>query len=92
MSLYQETTELLDILAKILLRCTIMGFALVLIWFGVYLLAPGMMQSQGSWFGLTPHELGVIHYCGIGLVKSCVLLFFLFPYVAIRLVLRKTSK
>ena len=39
-------------------------------------------------FDLTTHEIEVIHYCGLALVKICVLLFFGFPYVAIRLVLR----
>jgi hypothetical protein len=84
--------ELLDAISKVLLRCTVFGFLLVLIWFAAYLLAGDLIRQQGSWFHLTPHELDVIHYCSIAFVKSCVLLFFLFPYVAIRLVLRKELK
>jgi hypothetical protein len=49
------------------------------------------MYAQGKWFGLTPHEIDVIHYCGMAFVKMCVLVFFLFPYIAIRLVLRKQA-
>ena len=32
-----------------------------------------------------------IHYCGMGFVKLAVILFFFFPWLAIRLVLRKQS-
>jgi hypothetical protein len=87
----RETTELLEALAKVLLRCTVFGFLLVLIWFGVYLLAPDLIRAQGEWFLLSSHDLGVLHYCGIVFVKCCVLLFFLIPYISIRLVLRKAA-
>ena len=36
-----------------------------------------------------PHECALIHYGGMGLVKSFVIVGFLLPYLAIRLVLRK---
>jgi hypothetical protein len=87
----RATTELLEAAAKVLLRCTVFGFLFVLVWVAAYLFAHDMIQQQGGWFGLTAHELGIIHYCGIAFVKGCVLLFFLFPYVAIRLVLRKAA-
>ena len=44
---------------------------------------------HGGMFDLSPHDLCVIHYCGMAFVKLCVFLFFLFPWIAIRLVLRK---
>jgi len=40
-------------------------------------------------FDLSRHELQLIHYCGMGLVKLAVGVFFFFPWVAIRLVLSK---
>jgi hypothetical protein len=57
----------------------------------LYMTGPGMMYSQGKWFGLTTHEVDLIHYCGIAFTKICVLLFFFFPYIAIRLVLRRNK-
>jgi hypothetical protein len=84
-----QTTELLEVFARVLLRCTVLGFGLLLVWGAAYLLASDVIRWQGGWFDLTAHELDVIHYCGIGFVKSCVLLFFLFPYVSIRMVLKK---
>jgi hypothetical protein len=79
----------LDQLAKILLRCFILGYFLVLIWFVIYLIAGDMNERIGKLFDLTPHEVGAINYSGIALMKGATLLFFLCPYIAIRWVLRK---
>jgi len=42
-------------------------------------------------FGLSGHDLNVIHYCGMAFVKLSVILFFLFPWLAIRTVLRNVK-
>ena len=87
-----QTSEFFDTLAKILLRCFVLGFLLLLIWVGAFVLARDVIHNlHGQMFGLSAHELDIIHYCGIALVKLCVFLFFLFPWIAIRLVLRKAS-
>jgi len=84
--------ELFDMLAKVLLRCFVLGYLLLLLWFVVYLVAGNLLYSTfGKLFGLTPHEADMIHYSGMVAVKCAVILFFLFPYVAIRLVLRKRT-
>ncbi len=87
----QDANEFLDAIAKVLLRCVVFGFLLLLAWFTCYTLLPGPIHLQGKLFGLTPHETDLIHYCGMAFVKMCVLLFFLFPYIAIRLVLRRKA-
>ena len=85
------TIEWLEVVAKILLRCWVFGFLLLLFWVGAFMLAGSVIFSlHGNMFGLSPHELSLIHYCGMAFVKLCVLLFFFFPWLAIRLVLRKT--
>jgi hypothetical protein len=86
-----QTTEFLDLIGKVLLRSAIMGFLLLLLWGGLYVLVPGPIYAQAEWFGFSRHETNLIHYCGMGLVKMCVLIFFLFPYLAIRLVRAKTG-
>jgi hypothetical protein len=84
--------ELFDALAKVLLRCFVLGYSLLLLWAAVYLVAGDVIYlPAGKLFGLTPHEVDVIQYGGIAAVKCVVLLFFLFPYVAIRLVLRRRT-
>jgi len=87
-----STRDFFDTIAKILLRCWIFGFLLLLIWFGFFVLAGGVVYDlHGSMFHLTPHELNVIHYSGMAFVKLYVILFFFFPWAAIRLVLRKAT-
>jgi hypothetical protein len=88
----KDVTELFDTLARVLLRCFVLGYSLLLLWVAVYLLAGSVMYGPaGRLFGLTSHEVDVIQYGGIAAVKCVVLLFFLFPYVAIRLVLRQRA-
>ena len=88
-----KTTESLEVVAKILLRCWIFGFASLMLWFGFFMLAPNVIYSlHGSMFGLSPQGLNLIHYCGMGLVKLVVICFFFFPWAAIRLVLRRLER
>jgi hypothetical protein len=92
MSEQNDVNDLLDALAKVLLRCFVLGFLLLLIWVVVFVLASNVIHNlHGKMFGLSEHDLNVIHYCGIAFVKLCVFLFFLFPWIAIRLVLRKRN-
>jgi len=87
-----QITELFTTLAKVLLRCWIFGFLLLLLWFGMFMLAREQVYAmQGAMFELSRHELDVIFYCGMGLIKLAVLLFFLFPWLAIRLVLSRRA-
>ena len=85
-----QTDDLLNVTAKVLLRCWILGFILLLFWIGAVALAGDLVYSvHGSMFDLTRSELSVIHYCGMGLTKLVVGMFFFIPWVAIRLVLKK---
>ncbi len=91
MSDSKETTELLGVVGKVLLRCFLLGYLLLLAWLACFLFAPGLIHGIGKLFDLTAHEVNVIHYCGMAFVKSCVLLFFFLPYISIRLVLKNRS-
>ena len=85
----EQNVELFNTLAKMLLRCWLFGFVLLLIWLGVILFASDLIHRlHGEMFGLSKHELDLIFYCGLGLLKILVLVFFFFPWLAIRLVLR----
>jgi hypothetical protein len=92
MSEPNHVNELFDTLAKISLRCFVMGYCLLLLWFVLYLYAGDLIYGIGDKsFRLTRHEVDLIIYGGMAFVKCVVLLFFLFPYVAIRWVLRKRT-
>jgi hypothetical protein len=87
-----QVTEWLEVVAKILLRCWIMGFLLMLFSFVVFVLTGEIIHEiHGKMFGLSPHELDLIMYCGLGFFKLFLLIFYLFPWLAIRLVLRKAK-
>ena len=56
----------------------------------ILLLAGGVIHDlRRCMFGLSPHDRNVIHYSGIAFVTLYVILFFFFPWLLIRLVLRK---
>lgn len=85
-----ESTDLkksLEVTAKILIRCFVLNFALILLWFFFFLIKGGY-EFHSRIFDITRHEFVLISYCGIAFAKLCNLIFFLFPYVAIRLVLK----
>jgi hypothetical protein len=81
--------EFLESLARVLLRCWVLGFVLLFISLGAMMLAADFSyRLQGNLFGVTKHELELIFYCGLGLLKLLVLVFFFIPWLSIRFVLR----
>ena len=85
-----QTDDLLEVVAKILLRCWIFGVILLLFRWGAITFAGDLVLGvHGDMFYLTRPQLNVIHYCGMMLTKLVVGLFFFIPWVAIRLVLKK---
>jgi hypothetical protein len=88
----ESTREFFDTLGKVLLRCWIIGSVLLLFSFVVFMLTGEIIDEiHGKMFGLSAHELDLIIYCGLGLFKLFVLIFYLFPWIAIKLVLRKAK-
>lgn len=87
-----QTREWLEAVSQVLWRCVLIGFAFLLIWAAALALAGDVIHRQAAWFGLTAHECDLIQYGALGLVKTWILVFFLFPYLAIRLVLRTHRK
>ncbi len=86
------TRDFFDTLAKVLLRCWIISFALGLFSFVVFMLTGEIIDKiQGKMFGLSAHELDLIIYCGLGFFKLFVFVFYLFPWIAIKLVLKKAN-
>lgn len=87
-----ETNDLLDAVAKVLLRCFVFGFLFLLLWFVVFLFAgEALYRLNGNLFGISQHEMNLMHLFGMALVKVILYLFFLFPYIAIRWVLRNRA-
>jgi len=73
-------------LEGVLLRCFVLGFVVLIIWFLFFLVAGGLIYDvHGSMFKeITDRQFEVIHYCGMGLLKLFIFVFFLVPYIALR--------
>jgi hypothetical protein len=85
-----EMSNVLDVLAEILLRCFLFSLALLLVWFMSYVVGGDWIYSMHSkWFAVSKHEFALVNYYGMALVKLCAVVFFLLPYGSIKLVLRK---
>jgi hypothetical protein len=80
----------LQAFAAILIRSFLIGLAFLLLWFLLYLIAPGwMFETNAKWFNIGRRDFDLINYFGMGFMKISILLFFFFPYLAIRSMLRR---
>ena len=85
-----EQNNLLDAVAGVCLRCFVLSICLLLLWFVFYWGAANWVYYIHSrFFYITRQQFEVVGYCGSGLVKIFAFLFFLFPYIAIKLILAK---
>ena len=88
----ESTRDYFEALAKILLRSWIFSFVLLALWLGAFLVMGELIYKlHGPLFGITSHELDVMFYGGMGLLKIVVLLFFFIPWLSMRLVLKKAK-
>jgi len=85
--------EVLEVISQILVGCTVMGICALLIWWGALGLLGDFAYSIHSRMApMTRQEFDLIHYIGMLMTKAGVSLLFFFPYVAVRLVIRKRRK
>jgi hypothetical protein len=88
-----EYDILLERLAAVLIRCFFLSLLLLCCWFLFYLTGGTLGRALHSqWFGLSKHDFDLLNYFGVAFAKICAILFFLFPYISIRWVLRNRRK
>lgn len=76
----------LDQLASLLLACSLLNYAILLVWFAVFSLRHEQLYRLHSrWFRLTPEQFDALHYGAMALHKIGVLLLNLVPWLALRL-------
>lgn len=74
---------LLD-LKPFLLYCTLINYAILLIWFFAFTLAHGFVYRLHSrWFALSVEKFDALHYGGMAAYKIGVLLLNLVPLLAL---------
>ncbi len=87
----QITDETLETVSQILLRCSIIGFILLLYWWGWLEFGRDLAYSMHNRIApsISREQFDMIHYIGMILTKLWVVLLFLIPYLATRLVIRR---
>ena len=84
--------ELLAKLAQVLIRCFVLGLVTLLLWGCAMMLAGDLAYNiHVKFVPITRQQFDVIHYTGMLMFKAAVFVLFFFPYIGIRLVLRKQS-
>jgi hypothetical protein len=69
---------------NILLWCVGLNYAVLIIWFGAFVLAHDWIYSlHYRWFKLPVETFDAIHYAGLAAYKIGILLFFLVPLIAL---------
>ena len=86
-----STRDFFDTLAKVLLRCWIIGVVMQLMLMGAVLGLAETIHHFHAVFGLSNHEWDMITCAYSALLKLCTGVFFFIPWLAIWLVLKKTD-
>lgn len=77
----------IEIVRSVLLWCTILNYAILLLWAMLLIFAhDGMYRLNSKFFRLTVEQFDLIHYGGIALYKIGVFLFNLMPCIALWIV------
>ena len=76
-----------EIIRNIFAWCLVMNFGLLLLWLVMFLFAHDWIYKMHSkWYKITPDSFNAINYGGLGIYKMIVIVFNLFPYIAMHIV------
>lgn len=77
----------LETTRHVLLWCAVINYGLLLYWFGLYALAHDWYYRRLSrWFRMSVETFDLFNAAGMTVYKIGILLFYLVPYVVLRLV------
>jgi hypothetical protein len=80
----------LEVLSSFLLRCFLLGVVFLLYWFFVFIAIKDTAWAINErLFSISKENFNLVNYYGMAITKCFVILVFLIPYLATRLVLRK---
>ncbi len=80
----------IDRVRRFLLWCTLINYAIIIIWFLLFVLAhDSLYLLHSAWFRISVEQFDTVHYGGMAIYKIGILLFNLVPYIALRISQRK---
>lgn len=75
-----------ETLQQVLGWCTLINFAILMVWFLMFLLAHGFMyRKHAAMFRMSVETFDALHYGLIGGYKLLIIVFNLVPYLALHL-------
>ena len=76
----------MDVIAGILIRCFSGGMVLLIVWFAWFAVAGDWIyQVHSRWFQIPRQAFDSIHYAGMAVTKIAIIVLFLLPWIAIKL-------
>jgi hypothetical protein len=88
-----DTHEALEVVSQVMVRCVVMGIIVLLIWWAALASMGDLVYRIHSTLAPIPRQhFDTIHYAGMLTTKAAISVLFLFPYIAIKLVIRKRTK
>ncbi len=76
------------LLSRILLWCIVFDFCFLSIWLIMFLSARNWIyRMHTQWFKISEEQFDSMHYAGMAIFKLAAWLFFIIPYLAIKVVL-----
>jgi phosphoglycerol transferase MdoB-like AlkP superfamily enzyme len=80
-------------LKRVLAWSIIINYLILIIWFFVFVLAHDQLRDLHTrWFKLSAEQFDLANYLGIAIYKIGIMLFFLVPYIAMRITDRGRDK
>jgi hypothetical protein len=76
----------IDTLRGLLLWSGIINYGLLVVWALGFLLARKPLHRIAGWFGLSSELADAMNYGGMMFYKLSIFLFFLIPYIALRII------
>jgi hypothetical protein len=75
-----------ETLRSMLAWCTLLNYAILLVWFFVLMFARGwVFRLHIQWFKLSEEKFDTLHYQAMAVYKIFILVFNLTPYLALRI-------
>ncbi len=76
----------IDMLRSFFGWAVLLNYAVLIVWFAVFTLAgDALYRLHGRWFRIPRETFDALHYGGMAVYKIGVLLFFLVPWLVLRL-------
>ena len=76
-----------EVIRETLAWSAVINYALLIVWFMFFSLAHDWLyRLHGKWFKLSAEHFDAIHYLSMAFFKLSIFLFFLVPYIALRIV------